>query len=78
MATTVRILRNFSYPSDVRTRDKIRAFHRLSRNDGKSWPGDRGVMDELTVGQIILSPPDDLVQSWLRDGLAELVEGEVV
>ena len=71
------ILKNFGYPADLRTRVKIRAFHRLShrlsRNDGESWPGDRGHMDELTAGQIILSPPNDLVESWLRDGLAEEV-----
>ena len=66
------ILKNFGYPSDPVVREKIRAFHRFSGNDGKSWLGDRGSMNELTVGQVVLSPPD-LVQSWLEDGLAEEV-----
>lgn len=69
----VRILRNLGYPASRGVRDRIRAFHRIRANDGKSWPGVRGPMDELKSGQVILSPPDDLVESWLRDGLAEEV-----
>tara|TARA_Y100000310_G_scaffold333905_2_gene412441 strand:+ start:13886 stop:14104 length:219 start_codon:yes stop_codon:yes gene_type:complete len=71
---SVRILRNLGYPADLSVRDKIRAFHRLRRNDGKPWLGDRGSTEELEAGQIILSPPADLVESWIRDGLAEEVE----
>jgi len=69
----VRILKDFGYPKDPGIRDKIRAFHRLRANDGKAWPGDRGEYDEVKTGQVILSPPDDIVQAWLRDGLAEEV-----
>ena len=70
----IRILRNFGYPSRLAVRDKIRAFHRLRKNDGVSWPGDRGPIDELEAGQVILTPPDDMVQTWISDGLAEEVE----
>lgn len=64
------MLKNISYPQSREVRDKIRTFHRIKSNDGKSWSGDRLIMADLSAGQIIQDPPEDLVESWLRDGLA--------
>ncbi len=69
MALVVQALKNFSYPEDLKVRDKIRAFHKTMKNAGVGWDGDRGKIIEITAGTW-LNAPEDLLDSWIA---AELV-----
>ena len=71
-------LTNFSYPSDIEVRENIRRFHRVSngkeKNQGVRYPGDRGPIAEVVVGQVLVDPPADLLEHWLQNGYVKEVE----
>ncbi len=75
MATTVRALENFDYPGDRRVRDAIEAFHKVKKNDGVSWPGERGEAIEVSIGDVVDAPADCL-DHWLAEGLVLRTLGE--
>lgn len=71
MATEVRALQNFDYPKDLKVRDSIAAFHKIKKNDGISWPGDRGENVEVSIGEVVFCPDDnDYLDHWLTEGIA--------
>ncbi len=77
MATEVRALKNFGYPGDLKVRDKIRAFRKGTKNDGKAFPDeDRGAIVEVVAGDV-LEAPVDLLDNWLLINLVELVMAPV-
>lgn len=75
--TSYKALTNFSYPSDIRIRKKIMYFHRVVRgveqNMGIPYPGDREPIAEVVTDQVLIDPPPDLLEHWLRDGYVEEV-----
>lgn len=68
MAIDVVVLKNFGYPRTEGVRNAIRRFHRIKANEGKPFPGARGVMVEVVAGAVI-EAPEDLLDSWLVAGL---------
>lgn len=71
MIKMYRALKNFEYPESLEVRNKIRSFHKIARNEGVSYQGDRGKQVEVDAGAEILLVPDDLLESWLDAGLVE-------
>ncbi len=68
MVTKVKMLRNVTYPSSEAIRARIRG--------GDHMPFDeRGVIVEVDVG-VVVTPPPDLVDSWVANGYAEVVKSK--
>ena len=65
----VTVIKGFGYPGSLKVRDEIRAFHKIKKNNGVGYDGDRGKIVEVSAGQVIKAPAD-LLNSWLA---AELV-----
>ena len=64
----VRALKAFEYPTSRSVRDAIRRHHRTST---EPFPWDkRGASGYVEIGQV-LDAPDDLLVSWLDNGLVE-------
>ena len=64
--TTVRAIKNFGYPGDLKVRDEMRVFRKGTKNDGKAFPdGDRGPIVEVAAGDV-LDAPADLLDNWLE------------
>jgi hypothetical protein len=66
---TVTAIKGFGYPKDLVVRAQIRDFHKVKKNDGLGWDGDRGEIVEVAADDVI-EAPTDLLDSWLA---AELV-----
>ncbi len=71
MTTEVRALKNFDYPKDLKVRDAIAGFHKVKKNDGVSWPGDRGERVEVSIGDV-LDAPEDCLEHWLAEGIVRI------
>lgn len=63
MATKVKVLKDLVFPSDAAIRTRLRG--------GEDIPFEaRGAFTEVTAGTV-MTPPVDLVDSWIANGLAE-------
>tara|TARA_Y100000310_G_scaffold312112_1_gene359097 strand:+ start:516 stop:722 length:207 start_codon:yes stop_codon:yes gene_type:complete len=66
----VRSLTGFDYPASAAVRRKVRqgvkSGHRVPHEE-------RGQLVEIAPGQIIDSPPEDLIDNWLERGLVEVM-----
>ena len=64
-------LRGFSYPTSRIIRDRILG--------GDHMPyGERGEWTRYAEGDTIANPPSDLIKSWLRRGIVELIKSKEV
>ena len=68
-ATAYRCLaEGLCYPLSLTIRDRIRKGEKIS-------PGQRGERREYAEGARIVSPPSDLIEGWLKDGMVEPMSG---
>ena len=64
-------LRGFSYPTSRIIRNRILG--------GDHMPyGERGEWTRYAEGDTIANPPSDLIKSWLRRGIVELIKSKEV
>ena len=75
--SSYKALTNFSYPEDIKVRERIMHFHRVvngvEKNLGIPYPGDRSPITEVVIDQVLIDPAPDLLEHWLRDGYIEEV-----
>ena len=72
MTTKVRAIRNFDYPGDPEVRASIKRFHSIKKNDGVSYPGDRGPTIDIKIGDEI-EVTDDLMIEWADMDIVEVI-----